>query len=480
MKSIRVKLFLGIILIVSILLSGILGYGLLFKEYYQNEKLDEMKLVVQHIEEIINENKMEEVDKQVTEYADKYTVQIEIESNSTGKVVFSTHGSGRGNSSMGMGGHNRLEVIKKINTKDGVENLIINDKSTGVQFLTSQKVLNNNMYTLIVKTPINTVEDAASKSIKLLLIILLPITGLILILTTVFSKKFTKPIIEITQKTSKITRLNFNDDIKVKGKDEIAVLANSVNELSHKIERTLHELNIKNETLEKMIQQEKENEEIRREFVSSVSHELKSPIAVISGYAQVLQEKVISSEADKEYYVGVINEEANRMQVMVNDLLDLYKLESNTFKLETSEVNLGLLIPKIIKKNKLKFEAAGVKLETLIEEAVVLGDEIRLEQAIQNYINNGLSHLDENKLIKIQLTSQGYISVYNSGTPILGKNMEKIWQGFVRVDKVRNYKEKRVGLGLSIVKEIVKLHKGECGAVNKENGVEFYIKLTTI
>lgn len=479
MKSIRVKLFIGILLIVSILLGGIFTYGILFKGYFQNETLDEMEQVVEHIEKIIDENHIDEVATAVAGCSEMYNVQIDIQSVG-GKTIFATHGSGKGNGMSGMGGMNKFEVVEEISSNGNIENMIVHDRSTGVYFLTTEKIIGNNQYIIIVKTPINIVEDAARKSIKLLLIIFMPMTVFILILTFIFAKGFTKPIIAITRKTSKITTLDFSEDIKVKGKDEIAVLCNSVNELSHKIENTLEELNKKNDTLEKMINKERENEEIRREFVSSVSHELKSPIAVISGYAQVLKEKVISTEEDKDYYVGVIDEEAERMQVIVNDLLDLYKLESNTFKLETKEVQLGGLVDKILRKNKLRFEELGINLETSIDEVLVMGDEIRLEQAIQNYINNGLSHVNHEKIIKIIVTASGYISVYNSGTPILSEHLEKIWQGFVRADKVRNYKEKRVGLGLSIVKQIVKLHKGQCGVLNKENGVEFWIKLITV
>lgn len=479
MKSIRVKLFIGILVIVSILISGIFTYGLLFKTYFQNEKLDEMMLAVENIENILNKNQLDEVESGVEEYSDKYNVQVDIQS-SIGKNIYSTHSSGNRNNLNGMGGMNKFEVVEKISEYGSIENLIIHDKSTGVNFLTSQKVVGSNNYKIIVKTPINIVEDAASKSMELLLKIFMPITIIILILTIIFSRGFTKPIINITKKTLKITTLDFNEDIHIKGRDEIAVLGNSINELSHKIENTLQELHTKNITLESMIEKDRANEEIRKEFVSSVSHELKTPITVISGYTQALMENVVSNEEDKQFYIGIINEEAERMQVIVNDLLDLYKLESNTFKLEKKEVNLGHLAERIIKKNKLKFQEHGVNLQIDIQEAIVFGDEIRLEQAIQNYINNALIHMDYNKIIKITVTSTGNISIYNSGEPILEENLNKIWQGFVRVDKVRNYKEKRVGLGLAIIKQIVKQHQGQCGVFNKENGVEFWIRLNIV
>lgn len=480
MKSIKIKLFLGISFIISVLLSGIFIYGVCFKGYFESEKLDEMKLVIEKVEQDINTRNIEDMSSVILNYSEEYSVQIDIESNTTGMTICATHSSGKGMNMNGMSGMRRFETVEVISSNGGVENKIVHDKSTGVKFLTAEKTVIDDKYIITVRTPVNIVEDAVEKSIKLMLMIFLPITMIILALTFFLADRFTKPIIQITKKTSQITKLNFNEEIKVKGKDEISVLGNSVNELSHKIEKTLEELKTKNNTLEGMIKKERENEELRKEFVSSVSHELKSPIAVISGYAQVLQEKVISEEEDKEYYIGIINEEAERMQVIVNDLLDLYKLQSNTFKLELKQVNLGLLVENIIKKNSLIFKEYGVNLKLQIENCLVMGDEIRLEQAIQNYINNALSHMDEKKILEVTVNSEGVVSVYNSGSKILKEDQDKIWQGFVRLDKVRNYKQKRVGLGLSIVKQIVSLHHGQCGVSNINSGVEFWIKLDAI
>lgn len=480
MRSIKIKLFLGISLIISVLLSGIFIYGLCFKGYFENEKLNEMKLVIEKVEQDINSVNIEKLSSIIVGYSEKYSVQIDIESNITGMTICATHNTGKGMNMNGISGHRRFETLETISSKEGVENKLVHDKSTGAQFLTAEKAVVDDNYIIIVRTPVNIVDDAVSKSIKLMLIIFMPITVVILVLTFFLADRFTKPVIQITKKTTEITKLDFNEDIKIEGKDEIAVLGGRVNELSHKIENTLEELKLKNNTLEDMIRKERENEELRREFVSSVSHELKSPIAVISGYAQALQEKVILEEKDKEYYIGIINEEADRMQVIVNDLLDLYKLQSNTFKLNLREVDLGLLVENIVKKNSLIFKEYGVNLKVDIENSLVKGDEIRLEQAIQNYINNALSHMDENKVLEIKTNSSGKVTVYNSGSEISKENQDKIWQGFVRIDKVRNYKEKRVGLGLSIVKQIIDLHEGQCGVSNKNSGVEFWLKINTI
>lgn len=476
MKSIKLKLFFGITLILSIFIVGIIIYGSIFKSYFEKEKLKEMEIIILQIESIIDINYNYDFKERVDELADKYNVQIDIKDKNLDKTIYATH-EGKNNGGFGQ---NKFKNIKDIGRINEIDRLILHDKSTGVNFLTAIKELNNNLNKIIVKTPINIIDDAKSKSINLLILIFSPIIFLIIVLTLIFSTRFTKPIIEITKKTMKIKELDFSEDIEVKGKDEISVLSKSVNNLSHKIENTLSELNHKNLKLESMIKKEKENQKSRKEFVSSVSHELKSPITVILGYTQALSGGIVSSNDDKEYYLNVINDEAERMQIIVNDLLDLYKLESNTFSLEIKEVNLADLVKKIVKKNSLQFKKMDINLISKFESAIVIVDEIRLEQAIQNYINNALNHVDKKNIIKIIVLSSGIIKVFNSGKNIEDKYLEKIWDGFVRIDKVRNYKEKRVGLGLTIVREIVKLHKGQYGIENKDLGVEFWIKIPLI
>lgn len=484
MKSIRGKLILGIVLILSIFFAGIITYSITFKNYFQKEKLNEMEGIIQEVDRVIENSNLDNIDDILLGLSEKYNVQIEVNDIGSGNTICSTHRNGKYSMmGSGMGGQNKLEVVEYLGDEDGFNRAIIHDKSVGIEFLTIKKENASFMYDIIVKTPINIMDDAVYKSLRLLMMIFIPITAVALFLTILFAKFFTKPIIEIRRKTAQIRDLNFGENLVVNGEDEISDLANCVNNLSYKIESTLNALNDKNNELEKMIQKERDNEVIRREFVSSVSHELKSPIAVISGYSQALKEGFIKSKEDVEYYISVIDEEANRMQIIVNDLLDLYKLESNTFKLNLQEVDLEELVNRIIKKNQFRLDNVNVKVEISNDKTIVVGDYVRIEQAIQNFINNAISHIDEKRIIRIRVTnneSKIRISVMNSGENIEEYNLEKIWQGFVRIDSVRNYKEKRVGLGLAIVKQIIMLHGGSYGVDNINGGVEFWIELNSI
>ncbi|WP_343828040.1 HAMP domain-containing sensor histidine kinase [Clostridium subterminale] len=461
----------------STFIIGIATYGITYKDFFQREKLKEMNVVIEEIKDYIDEDYNNRVDEKLEGLSEKYSVQIDIKNAITLDSIFSSHKMGKNNM---MNGQHRFEVIEFIDEKEGISETITLDKSTGVEFLT---VVGNSesSYEISVKTPITVIDDAVNKSIKLLFMIMLPVGFIALFITALFSKQFTKPVIEITKKTRKIEELDFSEGLNIKSMDEIGTLAKSVNNLSFKIEETLKNLKEKNLVLETMMENERKNQLARREFVSSVSHELKSPITVISGYIQALQGGFISSDEDRKYYLDVIGEETERLGIIVNDLLELYKLESNTFKLNKKGVNINSLIKKILDKNKFRFEELNINLNfNEGKNVTVFVDEVRLEQAVQNYINNALSHVDENKIIEIDLKVSEdnlVIYVYNSGSNIEDENLNKIWEGFVRVDKVRNYKEKRLGLGLAIVKQIVTLHEGTYGVKNKEQGVEFWITL---
>ncbi|WP_125153292.1 sensor histidine kinase [Clostridium rectalis] len=472
MKSIRKKLFLGILLILSIFIIGIIAYGLTFKGFFIKYKLREMEEAIIKIESNIKANGEYKAINFINEISDNYNIQVQIIDTVNKKIIYGNHGYGGG-----FGG--KFEKLQTISEGKESSGIILRDKSTGADFLSLIKESKDG-YVIVARIAISNINESVHKSLELLIIVLIPITIIAIFLTSFYANSFTKPIIKITKKISKIENLDFEDELNIKSNDEIGKLATSVDNLSQKISSYLEDLKMNNEMLKKMIEKEKENERLRKEFVSSVSHELKSPIAVISGYSQMLNKDIIQSEKDKKYYLNVISDETNKMQIIVNDLLDLYKFESNTFKINKKKIDIDLLITKTLEKLKFKLEKSNIQLKVHIEEAEVFVDEIRIEQVIINYINNAISHVDHRRYIRVITIKEEEsvkISVFNTGKNIEEKDLDKIWIGFVRLDKVRNYKENRVGLGLAIVHQIVKLHDGECGVENKSDGVEFWIRL---
>ncbi|MTI69359.1 MAG: HAMP domain-containing histidine kinase [Firmicutes bacterium] len=222
---------------------------------------------------------------------------------------------------------------------------------------------------------------------------------------------------------------------------------------------------------------------MRKEFISSVSHELKTPISLVQGFAEGLKDNVNEDKESKDYYCDVIIDETKNMEKLVKDLLDLSKLQLGKFKLKKEKINLIDVVESVINKYKKIFNerAINFRFENNSREIYVLGDELRLKQVLINYINNALNHIDERKEISIKITKNNSlvrVCVKNSGNNISKEETEKIWDSFYKVDKSRNRKYGTTGLGLSIVKGIINLHNGHYGVINKKDGVEFYIKLS--
>ena len=221
---------------------------------------------------------------------------------------------------------------------------------------------------------------------------------------------------------------------------------------------------------------------VQKEFVANVSHELKTPLAVISGQVEMLQS--MGDKIDREYYFASIREEIDKMSALVGDLLDITVVEHRVEKMELSPVNLSDMMDYMVLKYDALFRKNKVKVTTNIEKDIcVFGNSMYLEQAVNNYIMNAFQHTAQGKKMGISLTKENgmaRIGVYNEGPCISEKDKEHIWQSFYANSKAKLKKEQKMsnaGLGLYLVKKIVVQHKGECGVENKENGVEFWIHL---
>jgi len=223
---------------------------------------------------------------------------------------------------------------------------------------------------------------------------------------------------------------------------------------------------------------------MRKEFVSSVSHELRTPLSVIQGYAEGLVSNVAESEDDRKFYCDVIMKEADKMNKLVKDLLNLSQIESGYFHIEKSEFNINSLIEYVLNKYKAIFTEKDIEVQfELGESMIVCGDMVRIEQILTNYLNNAINHIDNNKIIKISKIvnkDKIKISIFNSGKHIPEELLEKIWTSFYKVDKARTRAYGGYGLGLSIVKALADLHNNDYGVENIEGGVIFWFEVDKV
>lgn len=304
----------------------------------------------------------------------------------------------------------------------------------------------------------------------------------VIIFLIIYSKSFTKPLIEMSKITEKMSNMDFSERLKVKSNDEIGELAGSINNLSSSLDSTLQDLNQKNQKLQDDIEKKQTLDDLRKEFISSISHELKTPIAIVRGYAEGAELMLQSGDTNgAAEYCDIIIKESDKMNALVFELLELSRFEIGDSRLEYEEFSLCDFVHDYIDSEKIVFEENGIKCETDIPSGVFChGDLMKLNMVLNNYVSNAVSHADGEKLIKIHCEDLGEkvrIFVFNTGKTIADEDIDKIWDSFYRADKSRSRSEGRYGLGLSIVSAIQNLHGNEYGVFNSDGGVTFWFDI---
>ncbi|MBS6397092.1 MAG: HAMP domain-containing protein [Clostridiales bacterium] len=297
----------------------------------------------------------------------------------------------------------------------------------------------------------------------------------------VLSKRIAEPLLELAKLSERMSNLDF--DVKFRGgkDDEIAFLGHHMNQLSEALERTISELKTANNELQRDIRQRERSDEMRKEFLSNVSHELKTPIALIQGYAEGLQECINDDPESRSFYCDVIMDEAGKMNTMVRNLLNLNELEFGKEVVEMERFDVAAMIRNMLQASRILFEQKQVRLIFDVQEPVyVWANEYKLGEVMNNYISNALNHVAGENIIKITVEKKDdlvRVGVFNTGQPIPEQDIDKIWDKFYKVDKARTREYGGSGVGLSIVKAIMDSLHRDYGVINYENGVEFWLEL---
>ena len=338
---------------------------------------------------------------------------------------------------------------------------------------------------LTLRSSVETIEESAKISNEFLLM-----AGSISIIigaaiAFVVSQEFTKPIQELSNMSQSMANLDFSKKYEGETDDEIGILGSNINKLSEKLEATIRDLQEANIELEKDIEKKSKVDEMRKQFLSDVSHELKTPIALIQGYAEGLVENVASDKESRDYYCQVILDEAARMDKLVKQLLTLSKIEYGSEELKIEEFNIVKLVNKVIKKTQVM--AQGKNINVILKNnpsTRVFGDEFMIEQVLTNYMTNAIKHVDENNKIEVVVENSENdkvrISVYNTGIQIPEDKINKLWDRFYKLDESRNRENGGSGIGLALVKAIITKHNNRYGVENVENGIRFYFEIDKV
>ncbi len=301
------------------------------------------------------------------------------------------------------------------------------------------------------------------------------------IILFILSKSFTTPILKLSDIATRMANLDFEVKYTDNREDEVGTLGKSMNFLSEKLETTISELKTANNELKKDIEQKEQIDQMRTEFLSNVSHELKTPIALIQGYAEGLKENINDDQESREFYCDVIIDEANKMNVLVKKLLSLNQIESGKDPVTFERFNIVSLVKSVLDATEILFQQKEATLCFEDNEPIyVWADEYRIEEVITNYISNALNHVSGENKIEVTLVPKGdvvRVVVFNTGEHIPEADLDKVWDKFYKVDKARTREYGGSGIGLSIVKAIMNSHNQKFGANNRDNGVEFWFEL---
>jgi two-component system, OmpR family, sensor histidine kinase VanS len=333
----------------------------------------------------------------------------------------------------------------------------------------------------IIRSPYGSIYDTVNSTNKFLICGggVTVLCGLLFV--WFFSQKITKPIMELAELSQRMANLDFDAKYTSGGENEIGILGGNFNLMSKRLEETITELKRANNQLQKDIEQKEKIEDMRNEFLGNVSHELKTPIALIQGYAEGLRDGITEEPESMEFYCDVIIDEANKMNQMVKNLLTLNQLEFGDEDLEITRFNLVGLIRGVLASCEILLQQAEAEVDCVTEEEVyVWADEFKTEQVFRNYLTNAIHHVDNEKRIEIRIIPQGdtvKVTVFNSGKPIPEEDIAKLWDKFYKVDKAHTREYGGNGIGLSIVKAIMESFHQQYGVKNYDNGVEFWFEL---
>ncbi len=352
--------------------------------------------------------------------------------------------------------------------------------ASGTKFMVCWGYLDNGSI-FIIDSALDSVDETAHMSVRFIAVVGLIAIAAGALAIFFITGRITRPITDLSALSEDMKKLDFSVRYEGRSNNELDLLGENLNGLSAELERTIRELKNANNELLRDIEKKEKIDKDRREFISNISHELKTPIALIQGYAEGLGEGVTDDEESRKYYCEVIMDEAGKMNSLVKKLLTLSHLESGENAVNFDRFDITELISNYLRSAAILLEknSASVRMEEQ-PPTYVWADEFLVEEVLQNYVTNAINHLNDEKVIEIRLKKIGgkvRVSVFNTGEPIPEESVALVWEKFYKTDRARTRSYGGSGIGLSIVRAIMEAMHSGYGLINYENGVEFWFEL---
>lgn len=471
-----ITLITGTILLCLILNSTLLG------TYYLNKKENALVSAYYSINAASNAGDItsEEYDIELRKICEKYNIQVLVADRKSEALKYSMNDPQMVLKRLLDNIFRGVDESGLLLSTDTYKMQLVQDDRTQTEYIEMWGLLDNG-YLFMLRSALEGIRESVSLSNRFL-----TYAGGAAILVSIFlviwlSNRVTKPILELANISERMKHLDFEAKYTGKDKTEIAILGNNINELSEALEETISELKTANNELLKDIERKDKVDERRREFLSNVSHELKTPIALIQGYAEGLKEGINEDAESREFYCDVIMDEAAKMNSMVKNLLTLNQLEAGNDVVNMERFDVTALIKNYIASSEilLRQKEISIRMEDY-GPIYVWGDEFRVEEVFMNYFTNAINYAQKEKVIDVKVTKtkeRVRISVFNTGEPIPQESVPHLWEKFYKVDKARTREYGGSGVGLSIVKAIMESMNQEYGVINYDNGVQFWFEL---
>lgn len=478
-KSIKTRLivtFVGIVVIAFMLIA--LSNSFLLERYYVAKKTD----AIQDVYEKLNQYDSLTSDKAQSLKSiciEKNISWVILDTNHSEILDYDSRNANRLYASLF--GYITGVAPAKSSTLEETDNYTLEvNRDMDMDYLDMWGMLDNNNVFLI-RLPMAGISDSIQISNMFYLYTGMIVVAISILAIWFLSQRLTKPLEELTDISIRMSNLDFNAKYESGGEDEIGVLGQNFNKMSKELEQTISELKTANNELQKDIEKKERIDDMRKEFLSNVSHELKTPIALIQGYAEGLKECINDEAESRDFYCEVIIDEAAKMNNMVKKLLTLNQLEFGNDQISMECFDLTELVRGVVNSAQLLADQKDAQILFVQDTSVyVWGDEFKIEEVVTNYVSNAINHIDGERKIEIKMQRrEGHIrlSVFNTGKPIPEEDIDKIWIKFYKVDKARTREYGGSGIGLSIVKAIMESMNQKFGVKNYENGVEFWFEL---
>ncbi|MCR5272903.1 MAG: HAMP domain-containing histidine kinase [Lachnospiraceae bacterium] len=483
--SLTFQMIISFIVVIALVIGICIFMNVTFlEEYYITNKENSMISGFESIYEAANDGTLE---------SDDYAVTFESMASNGNLSILVMSPDGESILASGDSDRMRMQFMEALFGLDleRAELLIYDDRYTlqkqkddrlGEEYLILWGTLTDENLVMI-RTPLESLKASSDISNEFMIYSGMVAVVIAIVISLFISRKVARPILQLADISKRMADLDFEAKYTGRSNIEIDILGENMNELSENLENTISELKSANNELKIDIEKKEQIDEMRKDFLSNVSHELKTPLALISGYAEGLKECINDDEESRNFYCDVIMDETDKMNQMVKKLLSLNQLEFGNNMISMERFDMTELINGVINAQNILAGQTGIEITFDANKPLyVWGDEFMIEEVITNYMSNAIHHCEGEKKINVSYEDKGdvvRVSVFNTGKPIPEEDIDKVWIKFYKVDKARTREYGGSGIGLSIVKAIMDSHHRECGVKNHTDGVEFWMEMDT-